>query len=304
MHQVLRRIVGGVIVLMGVLGLIGGLYGAYALQGAAVKLERDVTSGMDFGLEGLEVVSDTLQALIQTVDDTAAVMDAAVASSESTAETLAALEPAVQELSDIVATDLPDNITAIQDAMPALEQASSTIDQTLRTLAAFEWSTRLPIINYELGFGLGVEYDPLVPLDASVAQLSEALTRLPTHLEGIEANLAQTEQELGETAESVEEMGESLATVSQDLQTISEVIAEYDDLLARATRQVRQVRWGIRDRIQRGRITLSVMLIWLTLSQLAPLYLGCTLLSTRPEAREEHNSTPSQGEQALPPADG
>ena len=284
MHQVLRRIIGGAIVLVGLLGLIGGLYGAYALQGAAVKLERDVTSGMDFGLEGLEVLSDTLQVLIQTVDDTATVMDAAVASSESTAKTLAALEPAVQELGDIIATDLPDNIAAIQDAMPALEQASSTIDQTLRTLAAFEWSTTIPIINYKLGFGLGIEYDPLVPLDESVAQLSEELAKLPTHLEGIEANLVQTHQELGETAESVEQVGESLATVSQDLQTSSEILAEYDDLLARATTQTRQVRWNIRDRIQRGRITLSAILIWLTLSQLAPLYLGYTLLSTRPEA--------------------
>ncbi len=291
MHQVLRRMIGGAIVLVGLLGLIGGLYGTYALQGAAVKLERDVTSGMDFGLEGLEVVSDTLQVLIQTVDDTATVMDAAVASSESTAETLAALEPAVQELSDIVATDLPDSITAIQDAMPALEQASGAIDQTLRTLAAFEWSTTLPIINYELGFGLGVEYDPLVPLDESVAQLGEELAKLPTHLEGIEANLAKTHQELGETAESVEQVGESLAAVSQDLQTTSEMLAEYDDLLARATSQVREVRWNIRGRIQKGRITLSGILIWLTLSQLAPLYLGYTLLSTRPEAEgpaEEH----------------
>jgi len=279
MVRTLRRILGGIIIFAGLVGLVGGLYAAVSLQRSARELEQNVVSGMDFGLEGLEVVSDTLQVLIQTVDDTALIVDAAVASSVSTRGTLESLQPAVRELGTIAGADLPQSIEAVQGAMPALEQAGLTIDRALRTLAAFEWSATIPLLNYEVGFGLGVEYDPAIPLDQSIAQVSQGLAELPTQLEGIEADLTSTHQSLGETATSIGQVGESLAAVSQDLRDTSEILDAYNDLINRATRQLREMRWDVRDGITRGRVILTVILAWLALSQLAPLYLGGSLLT-------------------------
>ncbi len=301
MQGALRRTLGGIILVVGLFGLAGGLYAAISLQQGAEELERDVVSGMDFGLEGLEVVSDTLQVLIRTVDDTALIVDAAVVSSESTQETLETLRPAVQELGAIAGTDLPASIEAVQGAMPALEQAGFTIDRALRTLAAFEWSATIPLFNYELGFGLGVEYDPAIPLDQSIAQVSAGLAELPAHLEGIEADLASTDQSLGETATSIGEVGENLAAVSQDLRQTSETLDAYNDLVDRATGQLREMRWNVRDQITRGRVILTVILVWLALSQLAPLYLGCSLLAPW---RERPQVGPSEGAPEPEPEEG
>ncbi len=275
---VMRRIIGGVIILVGLAGLAAGAYGVVWVQGAAETTEKEITSGMDFGLEALETISDTLQVLILTVDDTAQVLESAVESSEATVETLDAIRPAVEELSNIIALGLPDSIEAVQAAMPAVEQASSAIDATLRTLAAFEWSATIPIIDYEMGFGLGVEYDPPVPLDASVAQVSAALAELPSHLTGIEEDLETTHDSLGQTATSIENAAENLATVSLGLQATSASLAEYNVLIDRATDRLRQMRWNVRDNIRLARIALSLALGWFALSQLAPLYLGGTLL--------------------------
>ncbi len=275
---VMRRIIGGVIILVGLAGLAAGAYGVVWVQGAAETTEQEITSGMDFGLEALETISDTLQVLILTVDDTAEVLESAVESSEATVETLDAIRPAVEELSNIIALGLPDSIEAVQAAMPAVEQASSAIDATLRTLAAFEWSATIPIIDYEMGFGLGVEYDPATPLDASVAQVSAALAELPGHLTGIEEDLETTHDSLGQTATSIENAAENLATVSLGLQATSASLAEYNVLIDRATDRLRQMRWNVRDNIRLARIALSLALGWFALSQLAPLYLGGTLL--------------------------
>lgn len=280
----MRRIIGGAIILVGLAGLAAGAYGVVWLQGAAETTEQEITSGMDFGLEALETISDTLQVLILTVDDTALVLDSAVESSEATVETLDAIRPAVKELSNIIALGLPDSIEAVQAAMPAVEQASSAIDATLRTLAAFEWSATIPIIDYELAFGLGVEYDPPVPLDESVAQVSAALEELPSHLTEIEVGLETTHDSLGQTAASIENAAENLATVSRGLSATSASLEEYNDLIDRATDRLRQMRWNVRENIRLARLALGMALAWLALSQLAPLYLGCTLLSsTRPE---------------------
>jgi len=278
MRETLRRILGGVIVLAGLVGLVTSIYAVVWLQGAAEKAERDIVSGMDFGLESLEVVSDTLQIVIQTVDDTALVVDSAVESSEQASETLQEIQPAVQDLSDIVAFQLPNSVRGIQGTMPALEQAAAAIDATLRTLASFEWSATIPVVNYELGFGLGVDYDPPVPLDESIRQVDLALSELPGQLSDIQASLLDTNRNLGQTAESIQQVGESLATVSEDLRQTSAVLEEYNDLVGRATNKVRDVRWDIRQRVQGVRTVLSVILLWLALSQLAPLYLGSSML--------------------------
>lgn len=290
MRKVLRGIIGAVIVLVGLVGLATALWAAHALQERAETLEKQVVSGMDLGLEGLEVMTDTLVILAQVVDDTIVTLDAVQVSAQSSADTLRTLQPVIQEMNDIVTRDLPENIEAIQDAMPAVEQASSTIDQALRTLAGFEWSATIPLVNYEINLGLGVDYDPPVPLDESVAQVSEALEALPGHLAAIEDDLVQTHQSLGETADSIEQVGEELAVVSGDLQDSSEVLEAYTALLSRTTKALRQVRWNIRQQIDQTRIALTAVLIWLALSQLAPLYLGCTLLFSSSSSAIEEKS--------------
>lgn len=291
---VLRRIIGAVIVLTSLAGLGVGLYAAYQIQETAGQVEREVISGLDFGLDALQVVSDTLDILVRTVDDTSIVLDEARAGASSTADGLENVRPAVQELADITASELPDSIEAIQSAMPALEDASAAIDKTLRTLSSFQWSTTIPLVNYEVGFGLGIDYDPAIPLDQSVAEVNAGLDSIPTRLTDIKEDLLRTDQSLGDSASSLEQLGESLIAVSQDLASASMVLQEYRGLVARATRQVRAVRWNIRQQIQTGRLVLTGVLAWLALSQLGPLYLGCRLL-TYPRGRLRYTVEPPSG---------
>jgi hypothetical protein len=287
MDQILRRALGVVIILVGLVGLGVGSYGVFWLQDVAAEAERDLVSVMDNGLEGLEVISDTLVLLVQTVDDAGTVLDAAAESSRSAGGTVEAIRPAVTEMSDVVAVDLPNNIEKIQDAMPALQEASAAIDKTLRSLADFQWRATIPLINYPLEFGLGIEYDPPVPLDQSVAEMDAALDQLPGQLMGIQSSLLETDLALGETADSMEAMGDSMATVQEDLDETAEVLAEYRELVAGATDTVRSVRRDLRDRIEGIRLTVTGILVWLVLSQLAPLYLGATLLVGRTPTKEQ-----------------
>lgn len=286
MHHILRRILGAVIILVGLAGLGFAVYGAFWVQDAADQVERDLVTTLDGGLSGLEVVSDTLIVIVQAVDDAGTVLDDAATGSQSAADTIDAMRPAVRELSDVVAYDLPADIRRIQDAMPALEQAGGAIDKTLRTLADFQWSATIPIINYPLEFGLGIEYDPPVPLDESVAELSVALEELPGKLAGVEALLLATDQGLGDTSESMGAIGESLATVQADLDATSAVLADYNDLVAGVTDRVRSVRRHLRARLDGIRLTLTGILIWLALSQLAPLYIGAALLFAKSQTSE------------------
>jgi hypothetical protein len=67
--------------------------------------------------------------------------------------------------------------------------------------------------------------------------------------------------------------------------------------------------------VQGVRLGLSVLLVWLALSQVAPLYLGCTLvtslqqpeidtLEVELETDQDGGDSEDQGPQARPPAEG
>ena len=287
MNQILRQVLGGVILLTGVVGIAFGCYALFWVQETAVEVERDLVSAMDAGLAGLEVISDTLVVVAQTVEDAGVVLDSVTASSRQAAGMIGSMQGAVREMNDVIAVDLPRDIERIQETMPALEQASAAIDKTLRTLADFQWRATIPIINYSLELGLGIEYNPPMPLDESVAEVQVALGRLPGQLAGIEASLLATDDGLGATAGSMEAIGDSLAAVQADLDATAEVLAQYGELVAGVTDEARRIRRDLRDRIDSVRLTLSGILVWLVVSQLAPLYLGATLVTGRRPADGE-----------------
>ena len=55
-----RRLIGVVIILVGLVGLVAALYGLASLRPAADDLKGVVADGVDYGIEALMVVSDTL----------------------------------------------------------------------------------------------------------------------------------------------------------------------------------------------------------------------------------------------------
>jgi methyl-accepting chemotaxis protein len=304
-----RRVLGFIIIATVLVGLYYSLYGLFWVQKAADQVERDLVSSMDLGIESLEVISQTLVVTIQTVNDTALMLNDGVESSSLTANTLNAIGPAMTDLGDIVANQLPSTLDAVQQAMPSLEQAAGAIDSTLTTLSRFQWSAVIPIINYELVFGLGIDYAPEKPLDAAVREVSTALEGLPEQLSGIHLSLEKTRRNLEQTETSVTQFGQSLNTASEDLETTSQVLQQYTDLVSEATRQVRRARWDVRDRVQGIRAFVSGLLVWIALSQAAPLYLGLGLLfARRPGPPVRPSSAPagsgSHGEQERPSTAG
>jgi ABC-type transporter Mla subunit MlaD len=130
---------------------------------------------------------------------------------------------------------------------------------------------------------LGIVYDPPVPLDQSVAEIDDALGTLPEDLTGMESSFDDTSRNLGLTADSIDQIAENLELISLDLDTTSEILVDYVDLVGRAIKQVRLVRRDIRQKVNSTRLVLSGILVWLALSQAAPLYLGCSLVFTPAE---------------------
>jgi hypothetical protein len=284
MNLAMRRLMGVVIILVGLVGLVFGVYALIWVQHAADEIERDLVSAMDSGLNGLEVVSDTLVVAVQMVEDAGAVIESAATSSDDAAGTIDSMGAGVREMSNVIAFDLPDTIQQIEGTLPALEEAGAAIDKTLRTLSNFQFNATIPIINFPIDFGLGIDYNPPVPLDQAVAEIGVALGELPIQLSGIQASLLETNLGLGDTAKSMKGIGDSLSSVQGDMDRLGDVLGEYDDLVAGATDQARIIRRDLRGRIQGVRFTITGILAWLILSQIGPLYVGATLLvRPRPE---------------------
>lgn len=280
-----RRIIGIIIVLVALAGIAAAIYALIELQPASEQFEREAAAGFDFVLETLDTTASTLSTLETALEDSQAVIETAAETSRQASQTLDELKPAVQDLADMVAFDLPNNIQAMQDTMPALKQATAAIDASLRTLAGFQWGTTIPLVNYELSLGLGIEYDPEVPLDQSVAAIEEELGEIAPHLTALQGSLLDTHHNLGDTAQDTKDLADDLEQIGTDLAGTGDALEAYDALLVRAQERLLESRRGLREQIRSVRWVATGVLIWLALSQAAPFYLGCSLVTAKEGAR-------------------
>lgn len=197
-------------------------------------------------------LGDTLASLVESVDNVHAVMDEssdvliAVEESLDSAQDatidvtvlLTDTRPLVSETTEVIASDVPDAIEGIQTSMPSLIETAATVDETLRFLSKFEASIPIPFRD-ALSFGLGVDYDPNVPLDQALEDLNGNLDGIPENLRGLEndlttanENLLLVRDDLSALADDLDEINQQLKDINPQLDALTEDVQALQSTLA------------------------------------------------------------------------
>ncbi|MGF1665407.1 MAG: CBS domain-containing protein [Acidimicrobiia bacterium] len=110
----------------------------------------------------------------------------------------------IDEVSELTGDQLSRSIAAIEASLPAMIEAASVMDDTLRALSF-----------------VGVGYDPEVPLDDGLRQLAAGLDGIP--------------EELSAQGESLSRLSDRVVDVTGDLDTVTASIADTRDDLESAS---------------------------------------------------------------------
>jgi hypothetical protein len=114
------------------------------------------------------------------------------------------MDPLLNSVGSLLADELPQSIEATQHALISAQDGAAAMDRVLRGL-------RL----------LGLDYDPELPLDQSLAQTADSLDGLPEALR-------QTEQDLSQSQDDLTQMGDDLALLAKNLDAFSN---DLDDIV-------------------------------------------------------------------------
>jgi len=288
-----RRVIGLVFILVGVTGLAICYFGARAGSDLAENIAVSADEMLQTAGETLDTVEASLDQARAVVGETTVTIDQVSTTTANLALAIDDTQPTLDSLATLVGEDIPDTIGDVQETIPNIAQTAKVVDDTLRLLSKIRFEETIPIINYDISFGLGVEYDPEIPFDQAVEEVGRGLEPIATASSGLE-------QDLQTTAANMELLGQDLNGLVADLDNLSSEVGairplldEYSSLVNDTQSSIVEGRTQIQEQLTVVKKAVIVAAVWLAVFQLLPLYFGVELLSGNRMVRDEVQNWPA-----------
>ncbi len=264
----MRRIFGLILIGTGVFGLALSIAGLIAVvQGAtaAVAASERELAALDRALqttdEGLGVAGDSLAEARATMGSLVSTIGGAT---RSISDTL----PVLDKLGGLAGEELPQSVRSTQAALGSAQQTARVIDNLLGAIS---------------GFGLlsSATYNPELPLNVTIGQVSASLNSLPASLEEVAAGVGTARTNLGRLNGDMAAVASGIDGVQANLDQAAGVVQQYREIVGELRGQVASMRATAPRWIGSAGVGLGLLLIWLALAQLSLFAQGFGMLRQR-----------------------
>lgn len=270
MNSVTSRILGVLLVVAAIFGLIFSGWGLARIWTIKGKVTEDILSTVELTATTLEATSNGLflaeQSLTQAKVDVVSLKNTL----EATGRAIRATNPIITSLSDLMENDLPDAIQATQMSLETAQSSARLIENFLRTLSS------IPFLPIE-------PYNPQVPLQESLKDVSDSLDGIPESLLDMENNLRQSQGNLILIQAEFNIMARHVQQINESLTNAETIVVEYQQVVSEVQERVSSLENDIPRRINNLAWWLTFILIWLAITQLGVLLQGVSLLTTARE---------------------
>lgn len=193
----------------------------------------------------LEEAGEPSRGMIGAVDETLDEVRDGLQTLESIADRVAASTGAAADVVDEVAilstSRIPDTLTSLEEALPALIDTAAVIDNTMRTLSV-----------------LGVDYQPQVPLDEAFRDVQTQLDGLPESLSTQGENLQSLVEEMRTTGAETELLSDQIDTIERNLAETQLTLDDYGSAID-SLGSLTEVSDQIETALPVGRVALAVL---------------------------------------------
>jgi len=298
-----RRFLGFIILLVSLIMVALLLGGAYFMGQAVDSAGVAVNNILTLTVDSLDTVSATLEQTQATIVEANNSIATAVSLTENLSKTVADTRPLMDSMTTVVSEDVPDNIEAIQSAIPNVANVAGVVDQAMTTLSNFgiEQTIPIPFNPITLEFDLGIDYEPEEPFDETILFLGDSLEGLPEELRSLSRDLETLSADL-------DVVSADILTASGDIEALNEQVALFipilDDYLAivdQISTSLVRVQSQILAQLDTVKSVGTVVLIFLALTQLTPLYVGWELITGQRGKEQQAETVEKEPEEDLPP---
>ena len=269
MKTLLRRMTGSIMIITAILSLLVSV----AFLVGVWRLRQPITAGI---VENL----DLLYATVVTMDDSVSLIENTVTTLTDAAETIAQSTNAISDaingasvmaesFADLLGEDLPATIINTQTAITSAQSSAVVIDNVLSGLAS------IPLI--------GIDYNPPIPLNQALGNISETLSSIPPNLEQIESGLDSTSSNLLQLKTDLELIKLNLQNIQVRLTEAQAVIDDYQQALDALKERLENSQASAPKLVLGAAWLLTLLIAWLSMSQLGLLLQGIDIFMTTKE---------------------
>ncbi len=284
-----RRILGVIILLVSLIMVAILLAGAFFVGQAVDTVGDGLDNVIALTVDTLDTVSATLEQTQDTIAEANNALDTAAEATVNLAKTVSDTQPLMESMTKVVAEDVPDNIEAIQATIPNITQVAGVIDTTLTRLSNFgiEQTIPIPFNPITLEFDLGIDYNPDEPFDETISALGDSLEGMPEELRSLQGDLETLSADLELLTENIETASGDIEAINEQVALFIPILDDYLRIVGQINDSMMQARGQLLAQLEIIKTALTVLFIFLSLTQLAPLYLGWELVTGKRPGQDE-----------------
>ena len=288
--KAMRRILGVLVMLAGLLGLVLSLAGLVTVWVAKPTVAHYAKTTIDTLNDSIvtsqNVMEITRQALGGTIDS----VDALSAMLSTTAAAVEDTQPVFDDVDIMMAKTLPSTLEATTDALYTAQAAARVLESTIQQLDAFRFLLSATPLLSSLVPPPEEAYNPEKPMADSLGELASSLEGLPDTFIGMSANLSTTDEKLAAVQENLVTMSGSVALISSSLSEYETMITQSKSSMDNLTSILTNIQNNLPTILNAVAIVLTLLFSWLLAAQVVILSQGWELYqgtADRMESRAE-----------------
>lgn len=275
--NIVRRILGVLVMIAGILGLVLGLAGLIMVWVAKPTVTVYANATIDTLHKSVtttqSVMATTGKALGATVDS----VDALSAMLSTTAATVQDTKPVLDGINTIMSVTLPSTLEATTASLYTAQEAAQVLESTIQSLDTFRFLlSGVPLVGDLVGQP-GESYNPEKPLAVSLGELAVNLGSLPEAFVGMSADLSATDDNLGSIQENLITMSDSVGLISASLGEYERMVIQSQSSMDDVTSILTNIQSNLVNILNGTAIVLTLVFIWLLAAQVVILSQGWEL---------------------------
>ena len=264
MKTLLRRITGSIMIIAAIVGLLVSV----AFLVGVWRLRQPVTAGIVKNLDLLYATTVTIDDSLLLIENTVTTLieatDTISQSSNAISGAINGTSVMADSFANLLGEDLPTTIVNTQTAITSAQSSAVVIDNVLTGLAS------IPLI--------GVNYNPPIPLNEALGNISDTLSSIPPNLEQIETGLKSTSSNLLQLQADLELINLNLQNIQATMTEAQEVIDHYQQELGGLKERLENSKAATHTWVLGAAWLLTSVIAWLSLSQFGLLLQGFDIL--------------------------
>jgi peptidoglycan hydrolase CwlO-like protein len=166
--------------------------------------------------------------------------------------------------------DLPDAILATQSALTSAQSSAKSVESTLTLITAF------PLLPFD-------PYQPEVPLTEALGEVSTSLDPIPQSFVAMEDSLKTSKGNMTMLSAQVAVIANNVGELKTNLADAQKVLSQYQTVLGTLQQQIDAVLGNLPQLLNIMAWVLTVIFVWLGLTQVGLLYQGFEMVGAEGE---------------------